>query len=99
MLKIKERGCIRLVSQRAFNQKWKGKGYKIVEDLDAEEEKFDVKEITVEIDGEKVAAQLKREWLKDKTVEELRNIAKELELTGYYNLKKDELIAEIEEAR
>ena len=76
MLKIKERGCIRLVSQRAFNNKWKDKGYEIVEDLDAEEE--------VE------------ENLVDKTVEELRDIAKELELTGYYSLKKDELIAEIE---
>ena len=76
MLKIKERGCIRLVSKRAFNNKWKSKGYEIVEDLDAEEE--------IE------------EKLADKTVEELRDIAKELELTGYYSLKKDELIVEIE---
>ena len=79
MLKIKERGCIRLVSQRAFNNKWKSKGYEIVEDLDAEEE--------IE------------EKLKDKTVEELRGIARELDLTGYYSLNKAELIAEIEEAR
>ena len=87
------------MSKRAFNNKWKGLGYEIIEDLDAKEEKFDVKEITVEIDGEEVAAQLKREWLEDKTVEELRGIARELDLTGYYSLNKAELIAEIEEAR
>ena len=75
MLKIRERGCIRHVSKRAYNQKWKDKGYKIVEDLDAEEE------------------------LEDKTVDELRDIAKELNMSGYYNLKKDELIAEIEKVR
>ena len=96
MLKIKERGCIRHVSKRAYNNKWKRLGYEIVEDLDAKEEKFDVKEITVEINGEEVVAQLKREWLEDKTVDELRDIARELQLTGYYGLKKDELIAEIE---
>lgn len=39
------------------------------------------------------------EKLKDKTVDELRDIAKELELTGYYSLKKDELIAEIEKVK
>ena len=38
MLKIRERGCIRHVSKRAYNQKWKDKGYKIVEDLDSEED-------------------------------------------------------------
>ena len=76
MLKIKERGCIRLVSKRAFNQKWKDKGYEIVEDLDAEEET--------------------EENLADKTVDELRDMARELELTGYYSLNKAELIAEIE---
>ena len=74
MLKIRERGCIRHVSKRAYHQKWKTKGYKIVEDLDADEE----------------------QELGDKTVDELRDIAKELDMPGYYNLKKDELIAEIE---
>ena len=76
MLKIKERGCIRHVSKRAYNNKWKRLGYEIIEDLDAKEE--------VE------------ENLTDKTVEELRDIARELELTGYYSLNKAELIAEIE---
>ena len=79
MLKIKESGCIRHVSKRAYHQKWKDKGYEIVENLDAEEE--------VE------------EKLADKTVEELRDIAKELELTGYYSLKKDELKKEIEKVK
>ena len=77
MLKIRERGCIRHVSKRAFNQKWKDKGYEVVEDLDADEE----------------------QELGDKTVDELRDIAKELDMSGYYNLKKDELIAEIQEVR
>ena len=36
-----------------------------------------------------------KEELADKTVDELREIAKEKELTGYYSLKKDELIVEI----
>ena len=76
MLKIKERGCIRHVSKRAYNNKWKRLGYEIIEDLDAKEEA--------------------EENLADKTVEELRDMARELELTGYYSLKKDELIAEIE---
>ena len=78
MLKIRERGCIRHVSKRAYNQKWKAKGYKIVEDLDAEK---------------------KEQELEDKTVDELRGIAKELDMSGYYNLKKDELITEIEKVR
>ena len=77
MLKIRERGCIRHVSKRAYNQKWKAKGYKIVENLDADEE----------------------QELGDKTVDELRDIAKELDMSGYYNLKKDELIAEIEKVK
>ena len=34
--------------------------------------------------------------LTDKTVDELRGIAKEKNLVGYYSLKKDELIKEIE---
>ena len=38
MLKIRERGCIRHVSKRAYHQKWKDNGYEIVEDLDAEKE-------------------------------------------------------------
>jgi hypothetical protein len=37
-----------------------------------------------------------KEELADKTVDELREIAKEEELTGYYKLNKDELIAKIE---
>ena len=77
MLKIRERGCIRHVSKRAYHQKWKDKGYRIVEDLDAENE----------------------EKLEDKTLDGLRDIAKELDMSGYYNLKKDELIAEIQEVR
>ena len=36
------------------------------------------------------------ENLTDKTVDELRDIASELELTGYYSLNKAELISEIE---
>ena len=76
MLKIKERGCIRHVSKRAYNNKWKRLGYEIIEDLDAKEEA--------------------EENLADKTVEELRDIARELELSGYYSLNKAELIAEIE---
>ena len=79
MLKIKERGCIRLVSKRAFNNKWKGLGYEIIEDLDAKEEA--------------------EENLADKTVEELRDIAKELELTGYYSLNKAELKKEIKKVK
>ena len=77
MLKIRERGCIRHVSKRAYNQKWKDKGYEVVEDLDAEKE----------------------QKLEDKTVDELRDIAKELDMSGYYNLKKDELIAGIDKVR
>ena len=88
MYKARVKACLQQQMERL--------GYEIIEDLDAKEEKFDVKEITVEIDGKEVVAQLKREWLEDKTVDELRNIARELELTGYYNLKKNELIAEIE---
>ena len=68
---------MRHVTRRAYNQKWKDKGYEIVEDLDAEEE----------------------QELEDKTVDELRDIAKELDMSGYYNLKKDDLIAEIEKVR
>ena len=83
MLKIRERGCIRHVSKRAFNQKWKDKGYEIVEDLDAKEEVEDVEE----------------EDLSNKTVEELRDMARELELTNYYSLNKAELIAEIEKVK
>ena len=71
MLKIRERGCIRHVSERAFRTKWKSLGYEVVEDLNAEKN------------------------LEDKTVDELREMAKELDMTGYYNLKKDELIEEI----
>lgn len=37
-----------------------------------------------------------KEELADKTVDELREKAKELELSGYYSMRKDELIAEIE---
>ena len=77
MLKIKERGCVRHVSQRAYHQKWKDKGYEVVEDLDADEE----------------------QELGDKTVEELRDMARELELTNYYSLNKAELIAEIEKVK
>lgn len=36
------------------------------------------------------------EELSNYTVDELRDKAKELELSGYYKLNKDELIAEIE---
>ena len=79
MLKIKERGCIRHVSKRAYNNKWKGLGYEIIEDLDAKEET--------------------EENLADKTVEELRDIARELELTGYYSLNKAELKKEIEKVK
>ena len=78
MLKIRERGCIRHVSKRAYHQKWKAKGYEIVKDLGAEK---------------------KEQELEDKTVDELRDIAKGLDMSGYYNLKKDELIAEIQEVR
>ena len=39
---------------------------------------------------------VEKEELADKTVEELREIAKKEELTGYYKLNKDELIAKIE---
>lgn len=49
-------------------------------------------EIVENLDAEKEV----EEKIEDKTVDELRDIAKELELTGYYSLKKDELIAEIE---
>ena len=79
MLKIKERGCIRHVSKRAYNNKWKGLGYEIIEDLDAKEET--------------------EENLEDKTVEELRGIAKELELTGYYSLNKAELKKELKKVK
>ena len=41
----------------------------------------------------------KEESLEDKTVDELREIAKESDMTGYYNLKKDELIEEIEKVK
>ena len=40
-----------------------------------------------------------KEELADKTVDELREIAKEEGLTGYYKLNKDELIAEIEKVK
>ena len=43
-----------------------------------------------------VEEEVTEEELADKTVEELREIAKEEELTGYYKLNKDELIAKIE---
>ena len=94
-MRIRRGGVTRHVSQRAFDTKFKQQGYEIVEDLDAKKENFDVKEITVEIDGEKIAENMLDEFLQDKTVDELREIAKEKELTGYYSLKKDELIAEI----
>ena len=46
--------------------------------------------------GYKIVEQVEeKEELADKTVDELREIAKEKELTGYYSLNKDELIAEI----
>jgi hypothetical protein len=40
-----------------------------------------------------------KEELADKTVDELREIAKEEGLTGYYKLNKDELTAEIEKVK
>ena len=49
-------------------------------------------EIVEDLDAKEEA----EENLADKTVEELRDIARELELTGYYSLNKAELIAEIE---
>ena len=49
-------------------------------------------EIIEDLDAKEEA----EENLADKTVEELRNIARELELTGYYSLNKAGLIAEIE---
>ena len=39
---------------------------------------------------------VEKEELADKTVDELREIAKEEGLTGYYKLNKDELITKIE---
>jgi len=43
-----------------------------------------------------VEEEVTEEELADKTVEELREIAKKEELTGYYKLNKDELITKIE---
>ena len=63
--------------KRAYHQKWKDKGYEVVEDLDAEED----------------------QELGDKTVDELRDIAKELDMSVYYNLKKDKLKKEIEKVK
>ena len=42
---------------------------------------------------------VEKEELADKTVDELREIAKEEGLTGYYKLNKDELTAEIEKVK
>lgn len=36
-MKIKERGCIRHVSKRAFENKWKALGYEIVEEEELED--------------------------------------------------------------
>jgi len=46
--------------------------------------------------GYEIVEEVVEEELADKTVDELRKIAKEEELTGYYKLNKDELIAKIE---
>ena len=43
-----------------------------------------------------VEEEVAEEELADKTVEKLREIAKEEGLTGYYKLNKDELITKIE---
>jgi len=83
MITIKERGCYRHVSKRAFNQKWKDLGYEIVE-----EESNDIKEENKD-----------QATLEDYTVVELREIAKELDMTGYYSLKKDDLIDKIKKVR
>lgn len=86
-MKIKREGVTRHVSERAFNTKFKKQGYEIVE----EESQTEMEKDYANYD--------KQEDLWDYTVEELREIAKEEELTGYYSLKKDELIAEIEKVR
>jgi hypothetical protein len=49
--------------------------------------------------GYEIVEEVVEEELADKTVDELREIAKEEGLTGYYKLNKDELIAEIEKVR
>jgi hypothetical protein len=46
-----------------------------------------------------VEEEVVEEELADKTVDELREIAKEEGLTGYYKLNKDELTAEIEKVK
>lgn len=84
MVKIRDRGCYRHVSKRAFHQKWKDLGYEIVED---EDEKEDNNEDNNE------------DNLADKTVKELRKMAKELDLTGYYSLNKSDLIDAINQAK
>ena len=82
-MRIKRGGVTRYVSQRAFDTKFKQQGYEIVEKPQTEMEK-------------QYAEYDEQEDLWDYTVDELREIAKEKGLTGYYSLKKDELIAEIE---
>lgn len=82
MVTIKERGCYRHVSKRAFHQKWKDLGYEIVEEDNNNNEKED-----------------EEENLEDYTVKELREIAKDLDMTGYYSLNKDNLIEEIKKVR
>jgi len=49
--------------------------------------------------GYEIVEEVVEEELADKTVDELREIAKEEGLTGYYKLNKDELIAEIEKVK
>ena len=81
-MRIKRGGVTRHVSQRAFDTKFKKQGYEIVEKPQTEAEK-------------EYAEYDEQEDLWDYTVDELREKAKELELTGYYKLNKDDLIAEI----
>ncbi len=49
--------------------------------------------------GYEIVEEVVEEELADKTVDELREIAKEEGLTGYYKLNKDELTAEIEKVK
>lgn len=74
-----------LATEKAFEVLYKDRGYKKVEDVTVKVEvKEDIKEEEDTIP------------LAKRTAEELRIIAKEREVRGYYRMNKDELLKELE---
>lgn len=88
MLHIKKGGHYRHVSKRAYKSRYKRLGYEIVEEKDPENESKQENNGPVElVNGE------------DYTVEELKQICRDEEISGFSNLKENELVELINKER